>query len=620
MQIHSFLLRRLILEQRLNTIKKLHRYRHQIRSVQFPIRFALQPIKQWLKSLSVIRASILACCFGMSTVYASNISTTITESSSELAHLLPKGNHSIYTSTISNSQKLNQQEAPSLYHVMMAEFSAERDNMPEALSIYKQEAFNKNSSAVFERALSLSMAHESVEESLAFASAWQQQYPEHTPALFFVTYLALKSHNYELVGEKLHQILQYDPNVDLSNLLTGVGIYPERRQDQADLLNVLQNLDTKNNISLSVLKAGLLLQFNQPKQALIHIDKALKKQPHSPAFIILKADILQKLETPEKVTQYIDNARKNSPRNENLFLYQIRYLIRQGKSIEAWQLLTETNPEFLANDEVKLLAALIGVDVQSYKQADSLFLDLTNSPNYRDQAYYYLAISAERQLNIPQAIIYYGKVMQPNLVLESRKKQIALLEEQYRFDEAIASMEKLRNDFDDFVPQSYILQARILSKSKQIEKAIALLDEAQKILPENTDILSAKAVLLPDDDENKRLLFQQVLQIAPNNVKYQLQYAQVLVTQQQDNKTVTRLLEPLLNDREEGLRARQILAQQALHNQDYEKIIFLLSDNFDISPDIQSGILLKEAYSSIGNTVESSRIADILTNDLKYTE
>ena len=127
-------------------------------------------------------------------------------------------------------------------------------------------------------------------------------------------------------------------------------------------------------------------------------------------------------------------------------------------------------------------------------------------------------------------------------------------------------------------------------------------------------------MLLPDDDENKRLLFQQVLQIAPNNVKYQLQYAQVLVTQQQDNKTVTRLLEPLLNDREEGLRARQILAQQALHNKDYEKIIFLLSDNFDISPDIQSGILLKEAYSSIGNTVESSRIADILTNDLKYTE
>lgn len=62
--------------------------------------------------------------------------------------------------------------------------------------------------------------------------------------------------------------------MDLSQIL--LGIYPTASDDQAELLQTLQKIDTKNNPSLLVMKAGLLLQFNQPKQALVEIDKALK--------------------------------------------------------------------------------------------------------------------------------------------------------------------------------------------------------------------------------------------------------------------------------------------------------------------------------------------------------
>lgn len=124
------------------------------------------------------------------------------------------------------------QTSPSLYRIMQAEFAADRGDMATALAIYKRQAFYDNATAVFERGLGLSIAHEPVSLSLAFAQSWQQQHPEHVPALFYVAHLALKTHDYQTAGAKLDQILAYDPDADLSQIL--IGIYPTQPQDQAD--------------------------------------------------------------------------------------------------------------------------------------------------------------------------------------------------------------------------------------------------------------------------------------------------------------------------------------------------------------------------------------------------
>ena len=507
---------------------------------------------------------------------------------------------------------------PSLYAIMMAEFDADRGRMPQALATYKQQSFLADAAPVFERALGLSLQHEQPEDALIFANDWQQQNPDHIPAIFYVTHLALKAHQYELAGQKLNQILQYDPDADLSQIL--IGIYPTQTRDQAELLSTLNKLDIKNNPSLLVMKAGLLLQFQSPKAALVEINKALKKNPKSPAFLTLKADILQALTTPQAVSVFIEQARKAVPTNKGLFIYQIRYLLNQGKSQQVWQQLNApANKKFLADEEIKLLAALVGLDLKHYTAANKLLRQLTASANFKDQAYYYLAVSAERQALISDAIVFYGKVMQPDLVLKSRQQQIELLLSQQRYSEAIASAIKLREQFDRFTAQSYILQANILRQDNQLPQALALLNSAQTSLPENSDILFAKVQLLPEEDFAAKLrLLKELLRLSPSNMDYLLAYAQTLVNLKQNSEEVAGLLAPLVNDKEVGLKARQILAQQALHQADNAAIISLLSDNFDIIPDVISGLLLQQAYQNLGNQTEATRIEQILRNELDY--
>jgi predicted Zn-dependent protease len=507
---------------------------------------------------------------------------------------------------------------PSLYAIMMAEFDADRGRMPQALATYKQQSFLADAAPVFERALGLSLQHEQPEDALIFANDWQQQNPDHIPAIFYVTHLALKAHQYELAGQKLNQILQYDPDADLSQIL--IGIYPTQTRDQAELLSTLNKLDIKNNPSLLVMKAGLLLQFQSPKAALVEINKALKKNPKSPAFLTLKADILQALTTPQAVSVFIEQARKAVPTNKGLFIYQIRYLLNQGKSQQVWQQLNApANKKFLADEEIKLLAALVGLDLKHYTAANKLLRQLTASANFKDQAYYYLAVSAERQALISDAIVFYGKVMQPDLVLKSRQQQIELLLSQQRYSEAIASAIKLREQFDRFTAQSYILQANILRQDNQLPQALALLNSAQTSLPENSDILFAKVQLLPEEDFAAKLrLLKELLRLSPSNMDYLLAYAQTLVNLKQNSEEVAGLLAPLVNDKEVGLKARQILAQQALHQADNAAVISLLSDNFDIIPDVISGLLLQQAYQNLGNQTEATRIEQILRNELDY--
>ena len=261
----------------------------------------------------------------------------------------------------------------------------------------------------------------------------------------------------------------------------------------------------------------------------------------------------------------------------------------------------------------------MGIDLKKYAAADRLLKALIASPNFKDQANYYLAVSAERQNLLNDAIGYYGKVMQPDLVLKARQQQIDLLISQNRFDEAIASSIKLREQFDSFAPQSYIMQANILQKNNQNAQALALLNSAQTSLPNNTDILFAKVLLLPDDDDVSKLrLLKELIRLAPANVDYQLEYAQTLVNLKQNNEEVTALLTALINDKEVGLKARQILSQQALHQSDNATVISLLSDNFDIVPDVISGLLLQQAYLNLGNQKEAARINQILVNELGY--
>ncbi|WP_298808799.1 tetratricopeptide repeat protein [uncultured Psychrobacter sp.] len=498
---------------------------------------------------------------------------------------------------------------PSLYALLDAEFAADRDDKRRAVSIYKQQSFKEDATAVFERALSLSLRNERVEDSLQFAKTWQDQNPDHVPAWFYVAHLALRAHDYILAGETLNRILRYDPRADLSEIL--IGIYPNNDEDKRELLAALQPLDSEQNASLSVLKAGLLYQFNEPEVAIVHINRALERQPDYVPFITLKADILRKIVTAETVINYVSQARLRNPDSKSLYLYEIRYLLDLKQSEQAWKLLLEAHSRFNDDSEITLLAALVSLDIEEYASADELLNMLAKSPAYLDQAYYYLGISAERQQLFDQAKYYLNGVMQEDLVLEARRKVVAFELLDNDVDAAIATLEKLRKDFTVFAPDTFVMQADILWQQNESDEALRLLTRAARKYPDNEMLLFARAQLLDDKEDYvvKRTLLNHLQALDPSNLSYQLSYAQLLLANERSSEQGLALATAIIQiryddpryDNDLHLQALNVLAGNALAKENYQQVIDYLQTPYDVLPTLRSGTLLLRAYQGLGN-------------------
>ncbi len=509
----------------------------------------------------------------------------------------------------SSNNRLNE---PSLYALLDAEFAADRDNSRRALAIYKQQSFKEDATAVFERALSLSLRYDPVEESLQFAKQWQEQNPDHVPAWFYVAHLALRAHDYNLAGETLNRILRYDPRADLSEIL--IGIYPTTDTDKRELLAALQPLDSEENASLSVLKAGLLYQFDEPQAALININNALARQPDYVPFITLKADILRKIEPPAQVVNYLSQALLRSPDSKSLYLYEIRYLLDLGQSKQALQRLLEAHERFDEDAEITLLAALVSLDTEDYMGADQLLNVLAKNPAYLDQAYYYLGISAERQQNFAQAKTYLRAVMQEDLVLDARKKVVALELLDNNVDAAIATLQNLREEFGVFAPETYVLQADILWQQNEGAEALRLLTRASRKYPYNEPLLFARVQLLDDSADYvvKRTLLNHLQALDPDNLAYQLSYAQLLLANDQSSEQGLALANTIAQirfddpryDNELHLQALNVLASNALANSNYAQVISYLQTPYEVLPTLRSGTLLLRAYQGLGDSAK----------------
>lgn len=509
---------------------------------------------------------------------------------------------------------------PSLYALLDAEFAASRENTPRALTIYKNESLKEEATAVFERALSLSLRYEDIDSSLQFAQTWQDQNPDHVPAWFYVAHLALKAHDYTLAGETLNRILSYDPRADLSEIL--IGIYPTTDSDQRELLAALQPINSQQNASLSVLKAGLLYQFNEPQAALTHIERALSAEPDYVPFITLKTDILRKIEPAETVLNYLNQARLRNPASKNLYLYEIRYLLDLERSEAAWQLLLKAHNRFEEDNEITLLAALVSLDIEQYRTADSLLNLLAKSPTYLDQAYYYLGISAERQQRFEQAKYYLNGVMQEDLVLSARKKVVAFELINNNTEAALATLATLRQQFEVFAPESYVLQADVLLQTKKADEALRLLTRASRQYPDSEMILFARTQLLDDvkDYQTKRTLLNQLQSLDPKDLSYQLSYAQLLLANERNSAQGLALANAIIQlpyddpryDNELHLRALNILASNALANDNYDQVINYLQTPYDVLPSLNSGVLLLRAYQGLGdNEKVDTLLADL---------
>lgn len=512
---------------------------------------------------------------------------------------------------------------PDLLAVLHAEFALHRNDPMTALQLYKQEAHKQNATAVFERALGLSMQLEDASESLSFAKAWQDENQDHIPVWFFVTHLALKSGDYETAAANINMILEYDPNMDLRQAFE--GILPTDPVAQNELAHALEAVGNDNNPSLSALRATLLSQLGEHKTALLWANQAVSAQPKNLAFLTLKADMLKEAGNHKKLLAFLSQAAQNTTgeTQKQLYLYQIRHLIDAGDLKSAFYTLNIAHKKFGDDHEITLLAGLVALDIKAHKEAVLFLNKLIDKQGYAGQARYYLGIAYERQNKMPEAIANLDAVDDPEWLMSAKKKILTHYLNQGEIERAIDLLVALRQQHPMFASESYELHANILVSVGKSAQAKALLATAVQENPDDTELLYASTRLLDDNDEFAQKLTNigKLRQADPYNLRYKFEQARLNLLKNPNDSTAFDELQQVSQLAKASLDSDTTLYTEtllALANNDLVRGKFLgviarLNELYKENPNLPMGELLLRAYYALGDQDEVARLLDELT-------
>lgn len=335
------------------------------------------------------------------------------------------------------------------------------NDIPTALHNYTVLAIKSNSTTVKQRALNVALEHDDLRAALDISTHWVVQEPQDVPAMFYLAHIALKAHEYELAAETLDKILQIDDSADLEEILA--GIVPTDTDDRNYLIQALSSSKAKNNPSILVLVAGLEAQNGQFEQALLTINRALKKRPRSTGYILLKANLLQALDDQEQTLKWYEKASSKNRNNIEVRLAEVKYLIKLNETRLALQKLETILKKWPTHEEALFIAGLTSIDLEEYDKAEKYLVELRYSDQYQNEAYYYLAINAERKQHYETAKAYY-RLVDGSLYTVSRRNMISIFSKQEKLTDALRFLTQERVNYPQHASFLYLAQADILKK------------------------------------------------------------------------------------------------------------------------------------------------------------
>ncbi len=413
---------------------------------------------------------------------------------------------------------------------MIAEFSLAYHDTATALHNYTVLAIRSNSTSVKQRALNIAIEQNDLQSALDIATHWVVQEPEDVPAKFYLAHIALKSHEYELAAETLDSILTLDANADLEKILEGIS--PDSEEDRQNLLDTLRTSKERENPSVLILIAGLEAQNNEIELALKTVNKALRKRPKVTGFILMKANLLMALGDDDATLKWYEKSSKKHKYNLEVRLAEVRYLIKTNQAESALEKLEKIIKTWPDAEEALFIAGLTAIDLKKSDLAEQYLVELRYSVRYQNEAYYYLAVNAERKQHLETAKAYY-RLVDGNLYTVSRRNLISIYEKQDKLNDVLRFLTQERVNYPQHASFLYQAQAEILKRMDNKKAALRLLTEAVKNLPDDPEILYSQVLLLDPFTQSEQLdrSLHQLLILEPNSPTYLNAYAYTLALQ-----------------------------------------------------------------------------------------
>jgi len=231
------------------------------------------------------------------------------------------------------------------------------------------------------------------------------------------------------------------------------------------------------------------------------------------------ARILRLQGNTDSAITFLEGVLKKSPDNKVIRLSYARLLVdakQIDKARKQFEILAADAPE---NSNILYALGILALQSDDLNSAEKYFKKVRSTGRRGLEANYYLGQIAESNEEITQAINYYNLVTRGEFAFDSQLRVARLLAKQSKAGLALSKLESLSVRGDAQLIKVVLAKGEILRGVKRFAEAIKGYTEALKIIPGNSDLLYARALMAERVDRIDILMedLKTILKTEPEN-------------------------------------------------------------------------------------------------------
>lgn len=388
-------------------------------------------------------------------------------------------------------------DADLLYQLLAGEFAGSRGDMDQAAQFYVAAAANTNDPQVAARAAHVALYAERYAAALDAIERWRELAPGNREEIARLRVLALLHLGAidmavaELVPLLLQDGKMHDTSVSaLSHIL-------QKEAGPEVALSVLRKLDQQypQQPRLMLLRARYEVNAAQLDVAQTLVDAVIAQEPETGDAWLIKAQILAAQQNETAAIEAVAKAVGLRSDDTQLRLQYARMLVQRKDYAAAWQQFNVLHEKLPENPDVLLSLGLLSIEMGKVEQANGFLQALIDKGFHSAQAHYYLGRIQQSQGKLVVAIANYERVNESEYYLDARIRAAGLLAMTGEVDKAMVRLQglmKATNNNEDV--RLYLAQGEVLRNAERNQEALTVYTTALKKLPENTDLLYARAL------------------------------------------------------------------------------------------------------------------------------
>lgn len=384
-----------------------------------------------------------------------------------------------------------------LFDMLLGEIAGQRGQLDVALASLKHAALKSRDPRLVERATLVGLYAKRPADALDTARLWVELQPDNADAREALAAILMETGDTAGAQQQLQKLLDLSTNANLPQAYLRISATLGRLQNRAAALEIMQTLARlhSDRAEAHFALAHLAVRVGDLTMASTSIDRALELRPDWEEAALFKTRILASQKDVQKVLDFNEKFLARYPQATNLRMNYARFLVdakQWDKARVQFKRVLSSSPK---DADAMYAVGLLALQSNLLDEAETyLNRNLEVQPE-NDQARLYLAQVAEQRKLYDEAARWYREVSPGNFYFEAQARLSLTMAKRGELAAARKLLHELQPDNEQQQVQRALTEEQMLREAKQYPEALRVLSAALEELPDNADLLYARALV-----------------------------------------------------------------------------------------------------------------------------